>query len=35
MKGRNARQPVTDVLATHIAETFRQETMRMDRPRAA
>lgn len=35
MKGRDARQPVTDVLATHITETFRQETMRMDRPRAA
>lgn len=35
MKGRNARQPVTDVLATHIAEHFRQESLRQDRPRAA
>ncbi len=35
MKGRNASQPVTDVLATHIAEHFRQESLRQDRPRAA
>ncbi len=31
MKGRDARQPVTDVLATHIADTFRQEMRRQDR----
>ena len=29
MKSRNARQPVTDVLADHIAETFRSETQRL------
>ena len=28
LKGREARQPVTDVLETHIAETFRAETRR-------
>ena len=28
LKGRDARQPVTDVLETHIAETFRAETRR-------
>lgn len=31
LKGREARQPVTDVLAAHIAETFRQEMRRQDR----
>ncbi len=30
-KGRHASQPVTDVLASHIAETFREEMRRMDR----
>ena len=35
MKGRTPSQPVTDVLATHIAEHFRQESHRQDRPRAA
>lgn len=30
-KARHANQPVTDVLATHISETFRQEMRRMDR----
>lgn len=35
LKGRKAPQPVTDVLATHIAEHFRQESQRQDRPRAA
>ena len=28
LKGREARQPVSDVLETHIAETFRAETRR-------
>ena len=28
LKGREARQPVADVLETHIAETFRAETRR-------
>ena len=28
LKGREARQPVTDVLQTHITETFRAETRR-------
>ena len=31
LKGREARQPVTDVLAAHIAETSRQEMRRQDR----
>jgi DNA-binding transcriptional LysR family regulator len=31
LKGRVPRQPVTGVLATHIAETFRQEMRRQDR----
>lgn len=35
MKSRTPTQPVTDVLATHIAEHFRQESARQDRPRAA
>ena len=30
LKGREARQPVTDVLATHIADTFRAELRRQD-----
>lgn len=30
-KGRNPTQPVTDVLASHIADTFREEIERMDR----
>jgi DNA-binding transcriptional LysR family regulator len=29
LKGREARQPVSDVLETHIAETFRAETRRL------
>jgi len=28
LKGRDARQPVTDALETHITETFRAETRR-------
>ena len=31
LKGRAARQPVTDVLAAHIVETFHQEMRRQDR----
>jgi DNA-binding transcriptional LysR family regulator len=31
LKSRTARQPVTDILATHIAETFRLEISRQDR----
>lgn len=30
-KGRDAHQPVTDVLASHIIDTFRAEMRRMDR----
>ncbi len=30
-RGRDAQQPVTDVLARHIADTFRNEMRRMDR----
>jgi DNA-binding transcriptional LysR family regulator len=30
-KGRDANQPVTDVLASHIMDTFRAEMRRMDR----
>lgn len=31
LKGRAARQPVTDVLAAHIVDTFQQEMRRQDR----
>jgi len=31
LKARAAREPVTSVLATHIAETFRQEVRRPER----
>ncbi len=31
LKSRSARQPVTDVLAAHIVETFHQEIRRQDR----
>ena len=34
VKSREARQPVTDVLAAHITETFRQEIRRPDRAAA-
>jgi hypothetical protein len=30
LKGREPRQPVTDVLAAHIKETFSQEMRRQD-----
>ncbi len=35
LKGREARQPVSDALAAHIVETFRAELMRPSRPEAA
>jgi DNA-binding transcriptional LysR family regulator len=31
VKSRSARQPVTDVLAAHITDTFRQDIRRLDR----
>ena len=30
-RGRDAQQPVTDVLARHITDTFRGEMRRLDR----